>query len=161
MVKKDTPTSGERKEDSFHTPMFNNSMLSASIRAGAFDTNAKALHTCSLPDLRSLFATTPSPTANVEEAAPDSQEINEEGGEEEEEEEEEGGESEIEEELELLSRYKEESGEETPAGGDQLKGEESGSEEEEEEEEGWSSSDDEDFHQLVQTLQSYVEEAST
>lgn len=160
MVKKDTPTSGERKEDSFHTPMFNNSMLSASIRAGAFDTNAKALHTCSLPDLRSLFATTPSPTANVEEAAPDSQEINEEGGKEEEEEEE-GGESEIEEELELLSRYKEESGEETPAGGDQLKGEESGSEEEEEEEEGWSSSDDEDFHQLVQTLQSYVEEAST
>ena len=121
-------------------------MLSASLQAGAFDTNAKILLTCSLPDLRSLFATSPPQVVlpvsiDNEEEAPGNQETNEES----EYDEEEGSESE--EEQEPVSKVREENEEEE--------------EEVEEEEEAWSSSDDEDIHQLVQTLQSYVEEAST
>ena len=140
------------KEDSFHTPVAKESVLSASIRVGAFDTNAAILHTTSLPDLRSLFSTIPqilSPTAE-EEATPDNQGVNEESNEEEEEE----GESESEAEEEPASKLKEESGGEESHGEDALR------EEDDSEEEEWSSSDDEDIHQLVQTLQSYVEESS-
>ena len=139
------------KEDSFHTPVAKESMLSASLRAGAFDTNAAILHTCSLPDLRSLFSTTPQvllPTAE-EEVAPDNEEVNKEHNEEEEE----GG-NESETEQEPVSKLKEDSEGEESQGDDEVR------EESDSEEEGWSSSDDEDIHQLVQTLQSYVEESS-
>ena len=139
------------KEDSFHTPEAKESLLSASLRAGVFDTNAANLHSCSLPDLRTLFSTTPQvllPATN-EKAAPDNQEINEKS--------EEGEErkSEREAEQEPASKLKEDSE------GEESHGDSEFQEESDSEEEGWSSSDDEDIHQLVQTLQSYVEESST
>ena len=141
-----TPSSD--KEYSFHTPMAKESMLSASLRAGAFDTNVAILHTCSLPDLRSLFSTTPQvllPTAE-EERAPDNQEQSDQ--------EEEGEGSESDAVQEPTSKLKENSEGEESQGDDKVR------EEDDSGEEGWSSSDDEDIHQLVQTLQSYVEESS-
>lgn len=124
-------------------------MLSASLRAGIFDTNVSILHTCSLPDLRSLFATV-LPTA-VEEGAPDNQELNE-GSDQEEE----GEGSESDAVQEEASKLKENSE------GEESQGDDEARDEEDSEEEGWSSStsDEEDIHQLVQTLQSYVEESS-
>ncbi len=141
------------KEDSFHTPLAKESMLSASLRAGVFDTNVSILHTCSLPDLRSLFSTVPQvllPTA-VEGGAPDNQELNEESDQEEE-----GEGSDSDAVQEPASKLEEGSEGEESQGDDEVR------EEEDSEEEGWSSStsDDEDIHQLVQTLQSYVEESS-
>jgi hypothetical protein len=129
-------------------------MLSASLRAGVFDTNVSILHTCSLPDLRSLFSTVPQvllPTA-VEGGAPDNQELNEESDQEEE-----GEESESDAVQEPASKLEEGSEGEESQGDDEVR-----EDEEDSEEEGWSSStsDDEDIHQLVQTLQSYVEESS-
>ena len=138
------------KEDSFHTPLAKESMLSASLRAGVFDTNVAILHTCSLPDLRSLFSTTPMPIPG-EERTPDNQELNEEVSDQEEEE---GGGSESDVVQEPASRLKGDSEGEESHGEDEVR------EEGDSEEEGWSSSDDEDIHQLVQTLQSYVEESS-
>ena len=157
-VPKDIPTNVDGtppgKDDSFHTPMVKDLQLSASLRAGAYDTNAKVLLTCSLPDLWTLFSSPPPAIMQVdnEEAFPSNEDINEEeaGEEEEEEEEEEEGEcseEEVEEDEEPVSKFEEEN----------EGGESSG---EEEEEESWSSSDDEEIHQLVQTLQSYVEESS-
>ena len=142
-------THSSDKDDSFHTPLAKESILSASLRAGVFDTNVSILHTCSLPDLRSLFATVP-PTA-VEEGAPDNQELNE-GSDQEEE----GEGSESDAVREPASKLKESSE------GEESQGDDEAREEEDSEEEGWSSStsDDEDIHQLVQTLQSYVEESS-
>ena len=154
-VPKDTPTNVDGtppgKDDSFHTPMVKDLQLSASLRAGAYDTNAKVLLTCSLPDLRTLFSSPPPIIMQVdnEEEFPSNEDINEEKAGEEEEEEEEGecSEEEVEEDEEPVSKFEEEN----------EGGESSG---EEEEEESWSSSDDEEIHQLVQTLQSYVEESS-
>lgn len=143
---KDTPTtedSTSQKDESFHTPVAKESMLSASLRAGAFDANAKGLLTCSMPDLRSLFTSSPQaepPTADKE-AAPPNHETNEDSSKEEE--------DESEEEEELVNKFVEESGEQSRE-----------DEEGEPEEESWSSSDEEDIHQLVQTLQSYVDESS-
>lgn len=145
-----TGDSSPHKDDSFHTPLVKESVLSASLRAGAFDVNAKVLLTCSLPDLRSLFTSSPQavPLAANEEEVPNNQEASED--------------HENEEEQDPVSKFKEESEEQSD------KEEEEDEEEEEEEqeedkleEETWSSSDDEDIHQLVQTLQSYVEESST
>ena len=148
---KDSPATNlsPGKDDSFHTPMVKEgSMLSASLRAGAFDTNAAVLLTCSLPDLRSLFSTSPQVTPQTadEGATLDNQETSEEGNE--------GEEGDRESEQEPVS--KEESEEECP--GDD--GDDTVFKEDESEEEVWLSSDDEDIHQLVQTLQSYVEESS-
>ena len=129
--------------------MAKESVLSASLRAGAFDTNVSTLRTCSLPDLRSLFSASPQEPsyAAKAEAVPSNQDVNEGGNEQEEEE----G-SEDEDEGEPVSKFKEDSEEEESQRDDALR--------EESEEGSWSSSDDEDIHQLVQTLQSYVEESS-
>ena len=91
----------------------------------------------------------PLPTAE-EERAPDNQELNEESDQEEE-----GEGSESDTVQEPASKLKEDSEGEESQGDDEVR------EEDDSEEEGWSSSDDEDIHQLVQTLQSYVEESST
>ena len=86
-----------------------------------------------------------------EERTPDNQELNEEVSDQEEEE---GGGSESDVVQEPASRLKGDSEGEESHGEDEVR------EEGDSEEEGWSSSDDEDIHQLVQTLQSYVEESS-
>ena len=145
-----TPTSD--KEESFHTPLAKESMLSASLRAGFFDTNVAILHTCSLPDLSALFSTTPQvllPTAD-EVRTPGNQELNDESDQEEE-----RGGSESDTVQEAAGKLLKEDSE-----GEESQGEDDDVEEGDSEEEGWSSSDDEDIHQLVQTLQSYVEESS-
>ena len=136
-----TEDSSPHKEDSFHTP------LSASLRVGAFDTNAKVLLTCSLPDLRSLFTSSPQAVALAasEEDAPNNQEASEE--------------QENEEEQEPVSKFKKESEEQSHDKEEEYEEEEE-EEEDKSEEEAWSCSDDEDMHQLVQTLRSYVEESS-
>ena len=147
---KNVPTAGASssyKDDSFHTPLAKDSMLSASLRAGAFDTNANVLLTCSLPDLRSLFTSSPQavPPAADEEETPNNQEASEE--------------QENEEEQEPVSKFREEN-EERSCKEEEEEYQEEEEEEDKLEEEAWSSSDEEDMHQLVQTLQSYVEESS-
>jgi len=155
--------------------------LSVSLKMGAFDTNAKLLRTCSLPDLKSVDNTAAVDTEESEDdssAAEDSSSDKEsdnllsEGKEEEEEEEEEGMEEgnkeEVVSEVPGAVGTRGSGGEGTGEGQseemaeverEELERKKQEEEEEEEEEEEWSS-EDEDLQQLVQTLQHFVEDAS-
>ena len=123
--------------------------LSASLRVGLFDTNADMLHTCSLPDLRLLFATDVGdilgefPQIPGEAPADDAIEPTE-------------GDD--------LTNQVEESSEKSSENGDpaveDVNEGEFPSDDEGDAWSGGSDDDDDDLQQLVETLQSFVEEAS-
>lgn len=155
------------KEDLFYTPAASRPAppdLSTSLRAGAFDTSAHLLRTTSLPDLRGLFDLTegpaPGPLDDVstegDSSSNQGNEVQLSGNEEEDpagQEDDEGEDSE--EEDPACERPNAEQGE-----GDVPVIKEQG---EPPDEEGvWSDdSDDEDLQQLVQTLQTFVDEAKS
>lgn len=147
---------------SYHTPLATSSSedngskppsdsLSASIRAGTFDAGANLLRTCSLPDLTSMISDPSQEGEGPGGVASEEWNV--------------GGSPSNEDDVTKASGDESSDGEdvfyngkETPASGE---GAESDCEEEDEEdEEEWSTSEDEDLQQLVQTLQSFVEEAS-
>jgi hypothetical protein len=141
--------------------------MSASLRAGTYDAGANILRTCSLPDLASLVADPEGPAWDAQEPPETGDNVS-------------GGpdtgnvpgpletEGKVPEPPARVPEDEEGANEDDVFYGDEAataaEGRQSGgvSEEEEEvnEEEEWSSSEDEDLQQLVQTLQSFVEEAS-
>ena len=167
-----TPGVIPTSDDSYHTPVAEEkAKLSASLRAGTYDAGAHILRTCSLPNLASLAED--EGEYREGEASADKSTPREEEEEEEEEEEGEGeeGRENLEERKEKKGFFEEmeEVGEKSEEGEEGGSGEEekkvSGSSENEDEssaESGdeWSSSEEEDLQRLVQTLQSFVEEAS-
>ena len=129
----------EDDSESYHTPLAGNSKLSASLRAGTYDTNAEILRTCSLPELNSLVSDSDNdknPWENAKERSPVNSTDNSNQGE---------------------SPSHKEIKDEGAADEAEFSAEE---EEEDEKDEVWSSSEDEDLQRLVETLQSFVEESS-
>lgn len=122
--------------------------LSASLQGGLFDTEADNLQTCSLPDLRVLFALTPGDSPlRVQEGSGESPEAQ--------------NEALFDNVIESVEGDEEslvQSSDEGDPGMEDVNVEEFPSDEEEE---AWFSSDeDDDLQQLVETLQSFVNEAS-
>lgn len=152
--------------------------LSASLRAGTYDAGANILRTCSLPDLTALVVPTepqevPSQAWKAEEQSKEVSKIDSQEGEVVSSEQGLPDADEVKVPSYSVRQGHEASGNEdsvfyegvaSAAEGKECEGEgrsEGGSSgEEEEEEDEWSSSEDEDLRQLVQTLQSFVEEIS-
>ncbi len=122
-----------------HTPP---SIFSASLRAGLFDTNVSLLHTCSLPDLRILFATYPN---KPEDGAFSEDSENDEG-------------SDLEEVAEEGDSPEE--GESSSDEGASPSERGNPSDDEGSGDDGSEDEEDDDLQQLVKTLQSFVEDAS-
>lgn len=147
--------------------------LFASLRAGTYDAGAHILRTCSLPDLTSLVVPTEpqgvaSPAWRAEneskkaasKVASHEGEVESPSGEDQvpsysiqQGQEASGGSGEDDNAFDVASAAESKEGEGGSEGG-------SSGEEEEDDEDEWSSSGDEDLRQLVQTLQSFVEEVS-